>query len=93
MTLSHKEMTKHIHDRVKQAGIKARVRLYTACGTRYVQVFGVDAHASFDEFQARTISTIAKVNRLTLSRGGEIDDSLERWTGSGATQFDFEYHS
>lgn len=90
--MNHKEMTAHIRKRIKHEGIAARVRLYTACGIRYIHVF-VDEHGkTFTGEQARLISLIAKVNGLTGARRSVIDDSFERWNNSGAPSFHFEFH-
>jgi hypothetical protein len=68
--MTPKEMTAHIRGRVKQAGIKARVRM--APGGGPIQVFAIAYGVEFTEEEQRTIRIIAKTNRLTLVRGSEI---------------------
>lgn len=85
--MSHKDMTKHIRTRIGVADIKARVRMYVACGTRYIQVFGSTHDAEFTEDQQRKIRMIAKVNGLTWVRGMEID--IEQMTDP--RHFDFVF--
>lgn len=83
--MSHKEITAHIRGRIKHAGIKARVRLYEACGSRFIQIAGITPDAEFTDEQQREIRIIAQVNGLTLSRGMPID--IEQMTNP--KQFDF----
>jgi hypothetical protein len=71
--LTHKEITAHLRKRIAVAGIKARVRLYEACGDRYIQVSGATFEAEFSEEEQRTIRQIAKTNGLTFAQGMEID--------------------
>lgn len=85
--LTHKEMTAHIRKRIKVAGIKARVRLYEACGARWIQVNVPEYDVDFTEEEQRTIRQIAVTNRLTWARGMEID--VEQMTNPKT--FDFEY--
>lgn len=37
--MTHKEMAAHVRHRIAVSKIPARVRMYTACGSSYIQVF------------------------------------------------------
>ena len=89
ITLTHKEMTKQIRGRLKQAGIKARCRLYTACGINYVQIFVIKHGLVFTSKESRVINVIAHANCLTMSRGSEIDLNHPF---IDFPSFDFEFH-
>ncbi len=85
--LDHKQMTKHIRGRLSANGIKARCRLYTACGVRYIQVFPPTADALFTDEESTLIKRIAKCNKLTGARGMDIDENIINVHGG-----DFEFH-
>ena len=76
--LNHKEMTAHIRNRIKVAGIKARVRMQDCCGSKVLQVNAPAYGVEFTNEQQQTIRHIAKCNGLTWVRGAEID--VERMT-------------
>jgi len=86
--MTQKEMAAHIRGRIKAAGINARVRMIESCGSKYIQVNAPTFDARFTDEQQRTIRTIAKVNHLTMVRGGEID--IERMTNPAS--FDFQFN-
>lgn len=86
--LNHKDMTKHLRNRIAKSGIKARVRLQESCGVKWIQVAVPAFDISFTENEQRTIRTIAQVNGLTLAQGMEID--VEQMTNP--RQFDFVFH-
>jgi hypothetical protein len=68
--MTHKEMTAHIRNRIKVAGIKAKVKMqdgYTISVD--VPAYGIE----FTEEDQRTIRHIADCNRLTWVRGLKID--------------------
>ena len=71
--LTHKEMTKHIRQRIKKAGIKASVSLYRSCGSKWIRVSTHNFEARFTEEEQRQINNIAEVNRLTYSQGLPIE--------------------
>lgn len=76
-----KEMTAHLRNRIKAAGIKARVRFLG----RQIQVFPVAYGVEFSEADQHTIRFIAKVNKLTRVRGQEID--VDRMTDPHGMEF------
>lgn len=76
--LNHKDMTAHIRNRIKVAGIKAKVSMQVSCGSRVIYVRVPRYELSFSDDEQRTIRSIAKANRLTWVRSGEID--VERMT-------------
>lgn len=92
--LTHKEMTAHIRKRIKVAKIPARVRLYTACGTRYIAVDRVAHDAAWSAKQAQEICLIAAVNELTSARRTPIDHSDAYWTRvpEWRAALTFEFH-
>lgn len=73
----------HIRNRIKAAGIKARVRLAPGGGS--MQVFAPAYGLVFSEEEQRQIRLIAKCNRLTLVRGMEID--IEQMTNPETFSF------
>jgi hypothetical protein len=93
-SLTHKEMTSHIRNRLKASKIPARVRLYTACSTNYIHIFGVKSDSVWTSKQAQEINLIAAVNNLTGARRSNIDHSdaywsqVKEWRGD----FHFEFH-
>jgi hypothetical protein len=70
-TLNHAEMTAHIRNRIKAAGIKARVRAQS-CGSASIQVNTPVYGQEFSSADQRAIRHIALCNKLTLVRGMEI---------------------
>ncbi len=76
MTLTHKEMTRHIRSRLSAAGIKAHCSKYEACGTMYIRIEPPNAEARFTDEHSVLINRIAKVNGLTGSQGSPIDENL-----------------
>jgi sugar phosphate isomerase/epimerase len=85
--MTHKEMTANIRKRLKVEGVKARVDMSEACGIKCIRVFVPAPDHMFSEDDQRTIRTIAKLNRLTRSRGSEID--VERMTDPQSMHFEF----
>ena len=85
--MNHKQMTAHIRNRIKVAGIKARVRLYAACGVRWIQVAGATSDQQFTAEEQRVINRIAKGNHLTGARGLEINELVPF-----GNQADFVFH-
>jgi hypothetical protein len=67
--LNHKEITAHIRNRIKIAGVKASVSKYTSCGVSFVRVAVPAADVVFSNEEQRKINIIAQVNGMTLSRG------------------------
>ena len=74
--MDHKEMTKHIRQRIKQAGIKASVSKFTACGTSYVRVATSTCEQQFTLEEQKLIKRIANGNALTGARGMEIEETI-----------------
>lgn len=68
--MNHKEMTAHIRNRIKAAGIKARVKMQSE-GVVAVDVPAFNVIFSDDE--QRKIRLIAQVNRLTWVRSMPIN--------------------
>lgn len=77
------QVTAHIRNRVKHAGIKARVRVAPGGGS--IQVFAPAYGVEFSEAEQREIRLIAKCNRLTWVRGMEID--IEQMTNPAEFSF------
>lgn len=91
MSLTHKEMTKHVRGRLKASGIKARCRLYEACGVRCIQISTPEYGKHFTPDQLREIGVIAQVNGLTDARRSPIDmDIIVQMTKLDT--FTFEFH-
>jgi hypothetical protein len=93
MTDALTQMTAHLRNRIKAAGIKARVRV--APGGGFIQVFGVTYEAEFSAAEQHTIRSIAKTNGLTFAQGMEID--VDRMTNPKTFSFymprpEFEAH-
>ena len=84
--LSHKEMTAHIRNRIKQSGIKANVRMQDSCGDKVIQVNIIEYGLEFTNEEQREIRHIAKCNKLTWVRQMEID------TEQMTNPFDFNFH-
>ena len=74
--MNHKEMTKHIRERISKSGISARVWTQVICGEKWIHVLPAVFDADFTAEECRTIKTSAKVNKLTHVRGLEIDENL-----------------
>lgn len=87
--LTHKQMTQHLRNRIKHAGIKARVQMKEFCGGLWIDVIGATYEQDFTEEEQRTIRAIAKHNcGLTWAQGMEID--VEQMTN--LKQFKFVFH-
>ena len=70
--LTHKELTAHIRNRIKVAGIKASVRKQAYCGDKVIRVDPVAYEISFTHAEQATIGSIADVNGLTFTMGAKI---------------------
>lgn len=85
--VTHKEMTKNIRNRIKQAGIKANVRMQDGCeGSKKIQVNVIEYGMEFSEEEQRKIRHIAVCNRLTWVKMMPID--IEQMTNP----FDFNFY-
>ena len=73
--MTHSEITKHLRNRIKAAGIKASVRKMVICGCKRVSVSVASYDQNFTADEQKTINRIARVNGCTLIRGMEIEDS------------------
>lgn len=71
--MNHKEMTAHIRNRIKKAGIKARVRMQEYCGYTVIQVNAPEYGVEFSSESQREICLIAQCNGLTFAQGMEIN--------------------
>lgn len=71
--MDHKELTSHIRNRIKAAGIKAKCKMSISCGNRTIRIDAPAYDVLFTEEQQREIRLIAKCNRLKWVRGLEID--------------------
>jgi hypothetical protein len=80
-------MAKHIRGRLRAAGVKARCRCYQSCGVSRIQINTPTFDYCFSDEEQQQILLIADVNKLTLTRGGQIDLS-QRTYAKGA---DFEF--
>ena len=90
--LNYSEMTKHIRNRIKVAGIKAGVRKFDQGSTKAnIQVYTRSVEQEFTSDEIEQIARIAQVNGLTLVRGGEIDPMFLRQL-TGRQQWNFEFH-
>jgi len=67
------ELTKHIRRRIKASGIRALCRHTKTCGSEFIRIDVPSCGTSFTESEQREIKLIAKVNKLTLAKGMEID--------------------
>jgi hypothetical protein len=73
-TLTHKEMTAHIRNRIKVVGVKAKVKMAEPqIGDRQIRVACPAYDRPFTDGEQRQIRFIAKVNGLTWVRGLEIN--------------------
>lgn len=89
--MTHAEMAKHIRNRLKHEGIKAKCSIYTSCGTRYIRIVTPEYGSYFTAQQLEKIGVIACVNKLTNARGEPINmEILIQMTKKD--QFDFEFH-
>ena len=86
--MSHKELTAHIRERIKKAGIKARVCMNYSCGSRVIQVVTPSYESRFTSGEIVRFCTIALANGLTFVRGLPIDLDVQAQL-TGATQWDF----
>ena len=82
-----KEMTAHIRDRIKAAGIKAKVRKLDETPTMggVIQINVPTYEAEFSEHEQRSIRGLAATNGLTMVRGQPID--VERMTDPKTMSF------
>jgi len=72
-TMTAKELTAHIRNRIKVAGIAAHCRKYTSCGYDWIRV-SVTAHdKNFTADEQLRIKMIAQVNKLTMAQGLPIN--------------------
>jgi hypothetical protein len=71
--MSHKETAAHIRGKLKAQKIPARVRIYTACGTKYIQISGVKYDSEWTEKESVSIRLCAKANGLKGAQGSEIN--------------------
>jgi hypothetical protein len=76
-------IAKHLRGRLKVAGIKAKCSAYVSCGVQYIRISPPAHDVQFTEDEQRQILTIAKVNRLTLARGMEIDENQMTYANGG----------
>lgn len=88
---NHKEKTAHIRKLIKAAGIKARVRKYVACGTKYIQVFTPAHNSLFTADEIKAFTHIADCNKLTGARCSKIDPKHEMLL-TGKQTWNFEFH-
>lgn len=82
--MTQAEATKHIRNRIRVSGIKARVRQLPASNTG-IQVFPVAYGIEFSAEEQRKIRLIAQVNELTLVRGMSIE--IDRDTDPNGMEF------
>jgi len=75
--MTHKEMTAHIRNRIKAAGIKAKCKMSEYCGCKVITVAVPSFNARFTPDQIREFCMAAKANGLTFSQGLEIDPDQE----------------
>jgi hypothetical protein len=83
--MTHKEMTARIRNRIKQAGVKAKVSMQDICGSAVIYVRVPSYGITFSDEEQRTIRFIAKVNKLTWVQGQEID--VDRMTDPEGMKF------
>lgn len=89
--MTHKEMTAHIRNRIKSAGIPANVRMLNYCGVKAIEVSGKTYETLFTEEQCKTIAIIAKSNNLTGALNSVIDIDIEAQL-TGCNRKCFEFH-
>ena len=80
--MNTKQMTAHLRNRIKVAGVKARVRFWP---DGQIQVFAPAYGVEFSEDEQRAVRHIAVCNRLTLIRAQPIN--VEQMTNP--TEFSF----
>lgn len=74
MQLNHKELTKHIRNRVKADEINARVKMQTSNeGKKVIVVCVPEYEARFSADEIYKFCVAAKANKLTFVRNTEID--------------------
>lgn len=83
--MNHKELTAHIRNRIKAAGIKAKCKMQEYNGCQVISIDVPEYNAEFSEEEQRQIRLIAKCNKLTFARGMEID--MERMTNPKEFKF------
>jgi len=71
--MNHKEMTAHIRNRIKVAGIAAGCSKYTSCGVNWIRVSVTSYEQDFTPCEQSRIKLIAQSNGLTLARGLPIN--------------------
>jgi len=71
--MDHKELTAHIRNRIKAAGISAKCKMQNYCGNMVIAIDVPKYEAEFSAEEQREILLIAKCNKLTFVRGIEID--------------------
>lgn len=89
--LNHKEMTTHIRNRIKLAGVKALVSMVTTCGQPKIRVSVPSYDVEFTAEEIMEISKIAMVNGLTGARKSEIDPKHDSKL-TGRKEWFFEFH-
>ena len=67
--MTHKEMTKHIRNRLAAAGISAKCKMQDLCGHKMIAIDTPAYGALFSEDQQSLIVDIVTANRLTYIRG------------------------
>jgi len=80
--MTHKEMTTHIRNRIKAAGIRASVSKYDSCGVQWVRVSTASYDQQFTADEQRQINLIASVNGLT--KAGRLAIDVESTFGQEA---------
>ena len=88
---NHKEKTAHIRKLIKDAGIKARVRKYVACGTKYIQVYTPKHNALFSVKEIYILTSTACNIGLTGAQGAEISPAHEAILVNKEV-WNFEFH-
>ena len=84
MNPQHTGKAKQIRGRLRAREIKAKCSAYVSCGTQYIRISKPTFDApDFTKAQQREILIICKVNGLTLSRGGEIDENRMTYPEGG----------
>lgn len=88
---THKEMTKHVRDRLKAHKVPARVKMNDFCGQAVITIVTPSYEYRWTVEQIREIGICAQVNGLTSSRGMPID-LINITQLTGLTQHNFEFH-
>lgn len=89
---NHKEKTAHIHQSLKDAGVDARIRMFSIGGLPIVQIITTAYEVQFTVEELGIITKVAKVNGLTMPDGVTITVDIIKKI-RGLNQFDFDYHS